>query len=100
MEDMDVFILKIPKKKQKYGTTEKAIESMNILGLRRGNELVDKLCLYMEKILNNEIAWPDGYEKNKWYRAAQPIFVISKLSNFTSEDKAYIWTLKPASLVH
>ena len=76
--------------KQKYGTTEKAIESMNILGLRRGNELVDKLCLYMEKILNNEIAWPDGYEKNKWYRAAQPIFIISKLSNFTSEDKAYL----------
>ena len=42
----------------------------------------------------------DGYEKNRWYRAAQPIFIISKLSNFTSEDKAYIWTLKPASLVH
>ena len=44
----------------------------------------------MEKILNNEIAWPDGYEKNRWYRAAQPIFIISKLSNFTSEDKAYL----------
>lgn len=76
--------------RQKYVTTEKAIESMNILGLRRGNELVDKLCIYMEEILNNDIPWPDGYEKNKWYRAAQPIFVSSKLSNFTSKDKAYL----------
>lgn len=76
--------------KQKYATTEKAIESMNILGLTRGNELVDRLCGYMERILNNDISWPDGYEKNKWYSAAQPTFVISKLSNFMSEDKVYL----------
>lgn len=77
------------KVKQKYSTTEKAIESVNILGLRRGNELVDKLCMHMEGILNKEIIWPDGYEKNKWYSAAQPVFVISKLSNFESTDRKY-----------
>lgn len=78
------------KMNQKYATTEKAISSMNILGLGRGNELVDNLCTYMEGILNDEIEWPDGYEKNKWYRSAQPIFVISKLSNFASYNETYL----------
>ena len=44
---------------------------MKMLDLRRGNSLVDKSCDYMEKILRNEIDWPDGFE-NRWYRSAQP----------------------------
>ena len=51
----------------KYGTTEKAIESMNILGLRRGNELVDKLCLYMEKILNERGYIPRRLRRKKLF---------------------------------
>lgn len=76
--------------KQKFPTTERAINSINLLGLCRGNPLVDKLCNYMEKILKGEIEWPDGFEKNKWYRPAQPLFVASKLSIFGSNCKKYI----------
>ncbi len=76
--------------KQKFPTTEIAIDSMKMLGIERGNPLTDKLCDYMEKILKLEIEWPDGFEKNKWYRSAQPLFVASKLSVFGSKCKEFI----------
>lgn len=63
---------------------------MKMLDIRRGNYLVDKLCDYLEKILKHETEWPDGFEKNKWYRAAQPLFVASKLSNFGSDCKEFL----------
>jgi len=75
--------------KQKFPTTEIAIDSIKMLDIQRGNLLVDKLCDYMEKILKNEIEWPDGFERNKWYRPAQPLFVASKLSIFGSDCKEY-----------
>ena len=78
------------KVKQKYPTTERAVDCMKILGLERGNPLIDKLCGYMEGILRHEIEWPDGYEKNKWYRPAQPLFVASKLSVFGSASKELV----------
>lgn len=78
------------KKKLKFPTTERAIDSIKMLDLQRGNFLVDKLCDYMEKILKNEIQWPDGFEKNKWYRPAQSLFVASKLSIFGSSCKEYM----------
>ncbi len=74
------------KARQKFPTTEIAVHAMKILGLQRGNELVDKLCGYMEKLLRKEAEWPDGFEKNKWYRPAQPLFVAAKLSNFGSQS--------------
>lgn len=77
------------KLKQKFPTTERAIDSMKMLDLQRGNFLVDKLCDYMEKILMGQIEWPDGFEKNKWYKPAQPLFVASKLSTFGSNCKEY-----------
>jgi len=70
--------------KQKYPTTEIAVDSMKMLDMKRGNLLVDKLCDYMENILKHEIEWPDGFEKNKWYNSAYPLFVASKLSIFGS----------------
>lgn len=76
--------------KLRFPTTERAIDSIKMLDLQRGNFLVDKLCDYMEKILKNEIQWPDGFEKNKWYRPAQPLFVASKLSIFGSSCKEYM----------
>jgi len=76
--------------KRKFPTTEIAIDSIKMLDIPRGSLLVDKLCDYMEKILKNEIEWPDGFEKNIWYRPAQPLFVASKLSIFGSECREYI----------
>ncbi|HOM34378.1 MAG TPA: hypothetical protein P5064_02805 [Clostridia bacterium] len=76
--------------KQKFPTTERATDSIKMLDIQRGNLLVDKLCDYMEKILKNEIEWPDGFERNRWYRAAQPLFVASKLSIFGSNCKEYL----------
>lgn len=75
---------------QKFPTTERAVDSMKMLGIQRGNFLVDKLCDYMEKILKQEIDWPDGFESNEWYRTAQRIFVSSKLSVFKSDCKEYV----------
>ncbi|NLY48123.1 MAG: hypothetical protein GX059_03780, partial [Clostridiales bacterium] len=42
--------------KQVFPTTELAVDSIKMLDIPRGNELVDKLCDYMEKLLRNEIA--------------------------------------------
>lgn len=78
------------KVKQKFPTTEIAVDSIKMLDIQRGNSLVDKLCDYMEKILKGEIEWPDGFEKNKWYRPAQPLFVASKLSVFGSNCNEYM----------
>lgn len=75
--------------KQKFPTTEIAVDSVKMLDLRRGNLLVDKLCDYMENILKGEIEWPDRFEKNKWFRPAQPLFVSSKLSVFGSNCREY-----------
>jgi len=78
------------KLKQKFPTTECAVNSMKMLSIQRGNPLADKLCDYMEKILKGETEWPDGFEKNKWYRPAQPLFVASKLSIFGSKCREFI----------
>lgn len=78
------------KLKQKFPTTELAVDAMKMLDVRRGNPLADKLCDYMESILSGEVTWPDGYEKNQWYRPAQPLFVASKLSVFGSKSKEFI----------
>jgi hypothetical protein len=75
------------KLKQKIPTTEHAVNSIKMLDIPRGNSLVDRLCDYMEKILRREIEWPDGFEKNVWYKPAQPLFVASKLSVFGSDCK-------------
>ncbi len=65
--------------RQRFPTTEIAVDSMKMLDIKRGNPLVDKLCDYMERILKHEIEWPDGFEKNKWYRPAQPLSFIQTL---------------------
>jgi len=78
------------KLKQTFPTTELAVDSIRMLDIPRGNPLVDKLCDYMEKLLAGEAVWPDGFEKNRWYRPAQPVFVASKLSAFGSSSKAYM----------
>lgn len=78
------------KVRQKYPTTEHAVDSMKMLDIRRGNPLVDKLCDYMEKILMKEVEWPDGFERNIWYRPAQPLFTASMLSIFGSDRREYI----------
>ncbi len=75
--------------KQKYPTTENAINAIKMLDIQRGNQLINSLCNYMENILKNEIVWPDRYEVNKWYRPAQPLFVSSKLSIFGSYIKEF-----------
>ena len=71
--------------KQKFPTTEIAINSMKMLDIQRGNFLVDKLCDYMEKILKHEIECRDVLKKIKWYGLSQPLFVASKLSIFVSK---------------
>ncbi len=73
------------KLKRKFPTTERAVDSIKMLDIRRGTPLVDRLCDYMEGILKREIEWPDGFEKNQWYRPAQPLFVASRLSIFGSD---------------
>ncbi len=78
------------KLKQKFPTTERAIDSIKMLDIQRGNSLVDKLCDYMENILQHKTDWPDGFEGNKWYRPAQPLFVSSKLSTFGSDCNEYV----------
>ena len=77
------------KVKQKFSATENAINIIEMLDIQRGNQLIDGLCDYMEKILRNEIEWPDGFEANKWYKPAQPLFVSSKLSIFGSDSKEF-----------
>ena len=75
--------------KQKIPTTERAVDSIKMLELQRGNPLVDRLCDYMERLLKHEIEWPDGFEKNIWYGPAQPLFIASKLSVFGSTCNEY-----------
>ena len=78
------------KLKQNFPTTEHAVNAIKVLGIGRGNQLIDSLCNYMEKILKFEIDWPDGFEKNKWFRPAQPVFVSAKLSVFGSVCNDYL----------
>jgi hypothetical protein len=51
------------KKKQKFPTTEMAVDSIRLLGITRGNPLADKLCDYMEKLLKREIEWPTALRR-------------------------------------
>ena len=75
--------------KKRIPTTERAVDSIKYLLLPRGNDFVDKLCLYMENILSKSLPWPDGFEQNKYYKAAQPLFVAAKLSVFGSQNKEF-----------
>ena len=92
MVDMEGFIPRL-KTKQKFSTTETALNSMKMLDLRRSNSLVDKSCDYMEKILRNEIDWPDGFEKSM-VQICSTLFVATKLSIFVQ----IAWSLRTFSI--
>lgn len=81
------------KVKQKYQTTEIALRHLHALGLRRGDEVIDKACNYMECLLNNLSLWPDAWEDNKWFATAVPNFITSKLSIFGSDSSLYTVTV-------
>ena len=77
------------KLKQKIPTTQAAAWLMYETAFTRDNEICDKTCLYMERLLNDLSQWPDAWEKNKWFKPAVPLFIASSLALFGSEDKKY-----------
>lgn len=78
------------KVKQKYKTTESALLYLYAIGLKRGDEIVDKACNYMENLLNDLSLWPDAWERNKWFKTAVPLFITSRLALFNSESPYYL----------
>ncbi|WP_440897009.1 hypothetical protein ACS127_03130 [Amphibacillus sp. Q70] len=77
------------KVKQKYKTTESAVLYLYALGLKRGDEIIDKACIHMENMISDLSLWPDAWEKNKWFKPAVPLFIISRLALFNSENPHY-----------
>ena len=75
--------------KQKIPTTQAAAWFMYENAFTRNDEICDKTCLYMERLLNDLALWPDAWEKNKWFKPAVPLFVASSLALFGSEDEKY-----------
>lgn len=77
------------KEKQKYKTTESAVKYLSHLGLKRGDEPIDRACDYMEALLNNAEAWPDAWEGNRWFATGVDLFITSKLALFGCDDQRY-----------
>jgi len=77
------------KLRQKIPTTQAAVWLMYDNSFTRENEICDKTCLYMERLLNDLSLWPDAWEKNKWFKPAVPLFIASSLALFGSKDKKY-----------
>jgi hypothetical protein len=76
--------------KQKYPTTENAVLRLKYLSLNRCDIMVEKACNYMERLLCDLSIWPEGWEKNKWFKPAVPLFIASKLAMFGSNSPNYI----------
>ena len=74
---------------QKIPTTQAAAWLMYENAFTRENEICNRTCLYMERLLNDLSLWPDAWEKNKWFKPAVPLFIASSLALFESEDKKY-----------
>lgn len=77
------------KVKSKYPTTEYALKYLYYLGLRRGDEPIDRACSYMEFLLNNKEHWSDAWESNRWFGAGVDLFIMSSLSQFGSDEAYY-----------
>ena len=77
------------KLKQKIPTTQAAAWIMYENLLTRNNEICNKTCLYMERLLNDLTQWPDAWEGNKYFKPAVPLFITSSLSLFGSGDEQY-----------
>jgi len=78
------------KLKRKWGTTESAMARLKYLGLDRTAISVQKACEYCEILLNNHIAlWPEYMEKNELFPKAVPIYIVTALSHFGSDDRLY-----------
>ena len=77
------------KLKQRISTTQAATWLMYENSLTRENDICNKTCLYMERLINDISLWPDNWEKNKWFKPAVPFFVASSLSLFGSDDEKY-----------
>lgn len=77
------------REKQKYKTTESAVKHLSYLGMKRGDEPIDKVCDYMESLLSNKIPWPDAWEGNRWFQAGVDLFITSKLSIFGCDENLY-----------
>jgi len=77
------------KLKQKIPTTQAAVWLMYEISLARNNEICNKTCLYMERLLNDLSQWPDAWESNKWFKPAVPLYISSSLALFGSEDEKY-----------
>lgn len=76
--------------KQKYKTTESVLLYLYALGLKRGDEIINKACIHMENMLSDLSLWPDAWEGNKWFKPAVPLFITSRLALFNSENPHYI----------
>ena len=77
------------KLKQKIPTTQAAAWLMYENSFTRDDEMCDKTCRYMERLLNDLSLWPDNWERNKLFKAAVPLFIASSLAFFGSEDAKY-----------
>ena len=77
------------KVKQKISTTQAAAWLMYENAFTRNDDICNKTCLYMERLLNDLSLWPDVWEKNKWCKPGVPLFIVSSLALFGSEDKKY-----------
>jgi len=77
------------KLKQKIPTTQAAAWLMYENAFTRDNDMCNKTCLYMERLLNDLSLWPDVWEKNKWCKPSVPLFIASSLALFGSDDKKY-----------
>ena len=78
------------KLKQKIPTTQAAAWLMHENSFTRDNDMCNKMCHYMERLINDLSQWPDAWEKNKWFKPAVPLFIASTLALFGSEDEGYI----------
>ena len=77
------------KLKQKIPTTQAAAWLMYENSFTRDNDICNKTCLYMERLLSDLSLWPDVWEKNKWCKPGVPLFIASSLALFGSEDNKY-----------
>jgi len=78
------------KLKRKWGTTESAMGRLKYLGLDRTSVSVQRACQYCETLLNDHITlWPEYMEKNELFPKAVPIYIVTSLSHFGSDDPLY-----------
>lgn len=76
-----------PQRQEKDPTTEAAVGCIAQLGVDSQTDIVQRTVSYLEKLLSNELPWPEHKERNDRWPTGQEMFIAAMLAELRPDHQ-------------